>query len=76
MKAFLLWIPQLLRLSENKVYYESIQKLLYKLGVYDPQTVFFAVKHFFKADKYEKLKVVRDLGTNIKRVFFNLINKL
>jgi len=48
-------------------------KILEKISVYYPQTMYFTLKQFYKE---VEVKAVKEVFLNIKKIYYNLITKL
>lgn len=78
-KLFLVWLPQILRLANMEKIHppkdqkEHMYKILEKISIYNPQSMYFTLKQFYKA---EEIKAVKDVFLNIKKIYYNLITKL
>lgn len=58
-KPFLLWLPQLMRLADIEIKHKldpHMYKILEKISIYYPQTMYFTLKQFFKGEENKAVK--------------------
>ena len=83
-KPFLIWLPQVLRLAHNEVREggegeersgQHMYKILEKLSIYYPQSMYFVIKQLFR-EQQDYHPCVKEVFLNIKKIFYNLVTKL